>query len=119
MKQLKNTTFSDRLALQAEARRAQLEKFKPKPMVTGGPVVDRVALREAELAEVRAARERERDAAREQRALLEEQARLEAVALEEAARSARRESIKERKAREKSEARARREAQFAAMGRTS
>ena len=71
MKDLKQTSFADRQTAAAEARKAMLAKFKPKPTVTAPEgVVDRAAQREA---------------------------------------------IKERKQREKAEALARRQAQFAAL----
>jgi hypothetical protein len=119
MKDLKQTSFADRQKAAAEARQAMLAKFKPKPMVTAPEgVVDRQAQREAELAAVREQRQLEREIAREARAKAEA---LQRAAEEEAARLAqasKRESIKERKQREKAEALARRQAQFAALRRS-
>ncbi len=116
MKDLKQTSFADRQTAAAEARKAMLAKFKPKPTVTAPEgVVDRAAQREAELEEVRLQRQIEREAAREMRAKAEEAKR---VAEEEAAKlnqASKREGIKERKQREKAEALARRQAQFAAL----
>ena len=116
MKDLKQTSFSDRQTAAAEARKAMLAKFKPKPTVTAPEgAVDRASLRETELEQVRLQRQLDREIAREARAKAEEAKR---VAEEEAARltqASKRESIKERKQREKAEALARRQAQFAAL----
>jgi hypothetical protein len=118
MKDLKQTSFSDRQTAAAEARKAMLAKFKPKPSVTAPEgVVSRAEVRAAELEQVREQRLLEREIAREARAKADEARR---IAEEEAARLAqasKRESIKERKQREKAEALARRQAQFAALRR--
>lgn len=116
MKDLKQTSFSDRQTAAAEARKAMLAKFKPKPTVTAPDgAVDRATQREAELEQVRLHRLLEREIAREARAKADEAKR---VAEEEAARlvqASKRETIKDRKARERAEALARRQAQFAAL----
>jgi hypothetical protein len=105
----------------AEAKRALLEKFKPKPAVT------------TDLEAVKAAREAEREARRRQHADAKEQARLAAEAAREAARLAdldkqrealalKRGAIKERKALSKAEQRARKQdrlAAFSSMARSS
>ena len=58
MKSFKPISFEDRLAAQAEAKKAMLEKFKPKPAAREKPYVDTAAQRqEAE------AKEREAQAA--------------------------------------------------------
>ncbi len=116
MKDLKQTSFADRQTAAADARKAMLAKFKPKPTVTAPEgVVSRAEQMEAELATVREQRQLEREIAREARAKADEAKR---VAEEEAAKlvqASKRESIKERKQREKQEALARRQAQFAAL----
>ena len=116
MKDLKQTSFSDRQSAAAEARKAMLAKFKPKPTVTAPEgVVTRAEQREVELEQVREQRLLEREIAREARAKAEA---LKRAAEEEAAKllqASKRESIKDRKARERAEALARRQAQFAAL----
>lgn len=62
MKPFKPISFEDRLAAQAEAKKAMLEKFRPKPAVRETPFVDREAERQAELERVRAERRAARDA---------------------------------------------------------
>ena len=62
MKDLKQTSFAERQAAAAEARKAMLAKFKPKPTVTAPEgVVSRAEQREKELQEVRETRQRVRD----------------------------------------------------------
>jgi len=60
----KNTHFTDRLAAQAEARKAMLAKFKPKPAVVDPLLDERKALKALELEELRARRAEERKARR-------------------------------------------------------
>lgn len=110
MKDLKTPDFSERLSAQAEARRALLEKFKPKPTVR------------PEAFETRAQRKaREVEAVRAKRAAAKEEARLRAEAEAEARRIAfendeqaqlelKRQERKARKAAAKADARSRREA---------
>ena len=57
-----DTGFSDRLTAAAEAKKAQLAKFKPRPAVVDPDFENRHAEREAELEAVRAARAAERQA---------------------------------------------------------
>jgi hypothetical protein len=103
MKEIKQSGFADRLQLQAEAKKAMLAKFKPKPMVIDPDLVDREARKEAERLAVRQARAEVKEAAR--------------LAAEEAAAAnldAKRRSIKERKALTASEQKAKRDARYAA-----
>jgi hypothetical protein len=80
MKESKLPDFSERLAAQAEARKALLEKFKPKPMVQAihsEGVFETTAQKKArELAEVRTRRAAEKEAARVAKEKAEEEARL-------------------------------------------
>ena len=52
----KGTGFNDRLSSQAAAKKAMLEKFKPKPTVTDPDFANREAQRLAEIEKVRIAR---------------------------------------------------------------
>ena len=87
--QIKNSTFTDRQAASLAAKKALLEKFKPKPMVTAEAPIDHEAERRTRIETVRAQREEERLAkakAREEAAAAAEAQRL---AEEEAAETAR------------------------------
>ena len=90
--------FSDRLAAQAEARKALLAKFKPKPTVTAEVFETREQRKARELEEVRAKRAAEKEAAR-----------LAIENDEELMLQLKREERKARKAAEKAAARAKRE----------
>ncbi|MBX7247964.1 MAG: hypothetical protein K1X35_02820 [Caulobacteraceae bacterium] len=108
-------TFADRQKAAAEAKKALLERFKPKPMVTSSePIVDRAAEKAAKIAALKAKREEEK-AARAAARVAAQQAAESARAAEEAAQlEARRAAIKERKAAEKNAAHERRAAKLAA-----
>ena len=67
--------FSDRLAAQAEARKALLAKFKPKPTVTAEVLETREQRKARELEEVRAKRAAEKEAARLAKEKAEEEAK--------------------------------------------
>ena len=87
--QPKNSTFSDRQAASVAAKKALLEKFKPKPTVQADVLIDHEAERRERAEAVRAQREEERTAklkAREEAAAAAEQARIEAAAAAEQAR---------------------------------
>ena len=87
--QPKNSTFSDRQAASVAAKKALLEKFKPKPTVQADVLIDHEAERRERAEAVRAQREEERAAklkAREEAAAAAEQARIEALAAAEQAR---------------------------------
>ncbi len=102
MKDKIRSGFSDRLTAQADARKAMLAKFKPKPTV----VATNFKSREEERAEEREARRLAREAEKEA-------ARLAAIAAAEAALEARKSDRKERKANEKAEQRARKSSRYA------
>lgn len=87
--QPKNSTFAERQALAAAAKKALLEKFKPKPMVQAEKPIDHEAERRAKVEAIRAQREAERaerNRIREEAAAAAEKARLEELAAAEAAR---------------------------------
>jgi hypothetical protein len=113
MKESKLPDFSERLAAQAEARKALLEKFKPKPTVQAihsEGVFETSAQKKArELEEVRARRAAEKEAARLAKEKAEEEARIAAENNEELQLQLKREDRKARKAAEKAAARAKRE----------
>jgi hypothetical protein len=108
-------TFADRQKAAAEAKKALLERFKPKPMIASSePIVDRSAEKAAKIAALKAKREEEKAAKAAARAEAERLA-AEALANDEAAQlEARRNAIKERKAAEKNAAQERRAAKLAA-----
>ena len=109
------TNFADRQADAAEAKKALLAKFKPKPTVTAESPVDREAKRQAELEAVRATRAAERDAAKRTREEAAAIARKAAEEAEAAALAAKRDSRKERKAMERATAQAKRAERFGAF----
>jgi hypothetical protein len=87
--QPKNSTFNDRQAASLAAKKALLEKFKPKPMVQAETPIDHEAERLARIEELRAQRQQEkeeRQRAREEAAAAAEAARLEALAAAERAK---------------------------------
>lgn len=110
MRESKIPDFSERLAAQAEARKALLEKFKPKPHVAAPVLETREQRKARELAEVRAKRAAEREEARRLKAEAEEAERLARENDEEFQLQLKRDERKARKAAAKAEARARREA---------
>lgn len=113
MREPKIGGFSERLTSQAEARKALLEKFKPKPTVRPDQFETRAQRKARELEEVRARRAAEKEEAR-LRAEAAEAARQEAMANDEQLQlEMKRTERKERKAAAKAEARARREAKAA------
>jgi hypothetical protein len=65
MAELKNNSLTDRLAAAAAAKKAQLEKFRPKPQVSDPNFVSSAEVREAERKAIREERQKVRDAARE------------------------------------------------------
>jgi Family of unknown function (DUF6481) len=86
--QPKNSTYSDRQAASVAAKKALLEKFKPKPMVQAETLIDHEAERRARA-----------EAARLEAAAAAEQARLDAElsvdAQKRAERKARKKEVKE------------------------
>ena len=103
MKEVKFSGFNDRLQLQADAKKAMLAKFKPKPMVIDPDLVDRATRKE-----------QEREAIRLARAEAKEAARLAAAETQQAQLDEKRRQIKERKALTAAEQKARRDARYAA-----
>jgi hypothetical protein len=114
MNEMQRAGFSERLKTAAEARKALLANFRPKPTITATQPPDRAARRAAELEQVR----RERlDAKAARTAAKAETAEAERLAAEAAAASeadARRGERKERKALTKAEQKAKRDARYAA-----
>ncbi len=114
MNQSQNTGFADRLKTASEAKKALLDKFRPKPTVIDPLFGERAALRAAEVEAVRQERA-DAKAAAKQAAADAAQAAIEAqAALEAAALDAKRGERKERKALTKAEAKAARDARYAA-----
>ena len=103
MKDPLKTGYADRLTAAADAKKAVLAKFRPKPTVTAPVFESREAIKARELAAVRQARAEAREAAR-----------LAALAAEEASLEAKRGDRKERKALTKAEQKAKRDAKYAA-----
>src|SRR5678816_3021941 len=108
MREPKIGGFTERLESQAEARRALLEKFKPKPMVQAEVFETRAQRKARELEEVRAKRAADKEAARKQaeeeaaaaKKRAEEEAKTARLALannEEAQRELKRQERKDRK----------------------
>jgi hypothetical protein len=108
MKHIKGFEFTDRREAAAEAKKALLAKFQPKPAAT------------ANLDEIKAAREAEKERVRQERADAKEAARLAKIAAEEAnkqsaidayhqAMEAKRQGVKDRKALMKMDAQKKRE----------
>ena len=103
MKDPLKTGFADRLTARAEAKKAMLAKFKPKPTVQAEVFESREEIRQKELETVRAAR-----------AEAKEQARQAAEAKRLSDLEMKRGERKQRKATTKAEQRAAREAKAAA-----
>jgi hypothetical protein len=113
MREPKIGGFTERLESQAEARRALLEKFKPKPTVQAEVFETRAQRKARELEEVRAKRAAEKEAAKKRAEDEAEAARLALANNEEAQLELKRQDRKDRKAQAKAEARAKREAKSA------
>jgi hypothetical protein len=114
MKQTERTTHTERLKNAAEARKALLAKLQPKPTVTAPEMQDRSALKAIELAQVRADRAEAKRLRREAIAEAEAAARASEEEIAAAALDAKRGERKERKALTKVEAKAKRDARYAA-----
>ena len=117
MKQAANPGFNDRLTAAAEAKKAMLARFKPKPTVVAENLVDRATRREQELEAVRQARAEEKERQRIERAASEEAQQAARVAEEQALLEAKRTQRKERKQLEKMDAQSRRAARLAMYSR--
>ncbi|MDR3508147.1 MAG: DUF6481 family protein [Caulobacteraceae bacterium] len=113
MQEPKRASFADRLATAAEAKKARLAKFTPKPTVTDPNFQNRQQRRAAEIEAVRAAREAEREAARLAQLEAQQAAHQASLEAELSELDAKRQERKDRKAQVKAEARANREAKAA------
>src|ERR1700742_3659881 len=110
MNEIEKTGFAERLKSAAEAKKALLDKLRPKPTVTDPLFAERAAMREAELHQVRADRA-EAKATAKAAAAAPEQADVDARAATDAADlDAKRGARKERKALTKAESKAKRDA---------
>ena len=114
MRDVKGTNLTDRLAAAAEAKAALLAKLKPRPTIVDPLFAERAAMKAAELKGVRDARAVEKAdavqaAADRAAAVLADAASLEATALAD-----KRGARKERKQLSKEEAKAKRDAKYAA-----
>jgi len=114
MNHAKKIDFNERLTTAAEAKKALLEKFKPKPMITAVEPIDRTARLEAQREAIRQQRVAEKEAALIARAEAAETARRAAFAAEQAALEAKRAERKDRKSLQKMDAQQRRAERLAA-----
>jgi hypothetical protein len=114
MNHAKKIDFNERLSTAAEAKKALLEKFKPKPMITAAEPIDRTARLEAQREAIRQQRAAEKEAALVARAAAEEAARRAAFEAEQAALEAKRAERKDRKSLQKMDAQQRRAERLAA-----
>lgn len=106
----KKTDLEERLGRSADAKKALLERFKPKPAVAATEFVSREERKARELEAVRLARAEAKEAARLAKEQAEEQKRQEELLDEEAQLAAQRAARKARKADAKEQARLKREA---------
>lgn len=114
MKDLKGSALTDRLSAAAEAKAALLAKLKPKAAVTDPLFAERAAMKAAELQAVRDQRALEKAEAKLASAERAAAALAEIAAAEEAALAEKRGARKERKQLSKEEAKAKRDAKYAA-----
>ena len=117
MKQTVNPGFNDRLTAAADAKKAMLARFKPKPTVVADTLVDRNVRREQELEAVRLARTEEKERVRAEPAIAVEAGRQALLASEQAMLDAKRTQRKERKQLEKMDSQSRRAARLAMYSR--
>jgi hypothetical protein len=110
MKHIKGFEFSDRREAAAEAKKALLAKFQPKPAAAAADIDQVKAAREAERERVRQERAAAKEAARLAKLAAEEAQKVAAVDAEQAAIDAKRQERKDRKALMKMEAQKKREA---------
>ena len=111
---LDGASFSDRQKRASDAKTALLAKFRPQPTVTDPEAPSRETVKAEELARVRTARAGAKVAKIEAAAAAVEAARLSEEAISAAALDAKRGERKERKALTKVEAKAKRDARYAA-----
>ncbi|MBU1375250.1 MAG: hypothetical protein KKE02_20410 [Alphaproteobacteria bacterium] len=114
MRDLKGSGLTDRLSAAADSKAALLAKLKPKPTVTDPLFAERAAMKEAELQDVRAARAVEKAEAKQATADKAAAAEAAILADEEAQLADKRGARKERKQLSKAEAKAKRDARYAA-----
>jgi hypothetical protein len=114
MNEIRGTGFSDRLKTAADARRALLSSFRAKPTVTAPNFQTRAEARVAELARVRQARAVAKAAKRQAATSAAAAARQAAESLAAVALDAKRGQRRERKSLSNAEAKAKRDARYAA-----
>jgi hypothetical protein len=115
--QLANPGFNDRLTAAADAKKAMLARFKPKPTVVADNMVDRETRRQQELDVVRVARVEERERQKTERAASEEAIQAAEMERERVALEAKRSERKERKQLMKMDAQGRRAARLSMYSR--
>jgi hypothetical protein len=111
---LDGASFSDRQKRASDAKAALLAKLRPKPTVTNPQAPSRETLKAEELTRVRVSRAQAKTAKAEAAEAALEAARLSEEATSAAALDAKRGERKERKALTKVEAKAKRDARYAA-----
>ena len=114
MRDLKGSALTDRLAAAAESKAALLAKLKPKPTVVDPLFAERAAMKAADLKAVRDAREIEKALAKQAAAYRVAAAEADVAAAEAAELADKRGARKERKQLSKEEAKAKRDAKYAA-----
>ena len=114
MNEILRTGFQDRLKTAADAKKALLAAFKPKPSAPAVDLRSRADVRAAELLRVRQDRAEAKATRRQAAADAVEAARLSDEALAAAALDAKRGERKERKELTKAEQKAKRDARYAA-----
>jgi hypothetical protein len=114
MNEIQRTGFAERLKTAADAKKALLANFRPKPTVTDPQIAQRAAKRTAELERIRQERADAKAAKKQAAADAVEAARQAEEAIAAAALDAKRGERKERKALTKAEAKAKRDARYAA-----
>ncbi len=120
MSQFKTVGFAERLTAAAEAKKAMLSRFKPKPAAPASDTefVSRQERLEAEREAVRQARAAEKEAAKAAREAAQEAERQRLLLDEQAQLEAKRNERRERKTAMKTDAQARRAARLAAYANT-
>jgi phage regulator Rha-like protein len=114
MNETQRTGFSERLKTAADAKQALLAKLRPKPTVTAPDFQSSAVKRTAELEQVRQARVDAKAARKQAAEDAIEAARQSEEAIAAAALDSKRGERKERKALTKAEAKAKRDARYAA-----
>lgn len=83
-----NTTFAERQAASAAAKKALLEKFKPKPMIQAEEPIDHEKERRERIEAIRAQREQEKEEKRRAKVEATERAKQQKIEAERAAEAA-------------------------------